>query len=78
MNTHRGVTYQFNGTNGWWGWPTAAQVSRCGKYKQILGGPQVYGKDAYIYKNFTDLPPHSALRIQATLYKIRDVIKIRP
>ena len=40
------------------------------KYKQVLGGYKVYGKDAYIEKTFTDLPPHTALRIQATLYKI--------
>lgn len=72
-HTHNGVLRRFNGTNGWWGWPNAAQVTTCsGSEEQwlMLGGAGVFSTNAYIVKTFENLPPHTGLRIQADWWKI--------
>jgi hypothetical protein len=60
----------FPGTNGWWGWPNAAQVTRCGELGEMLGGAGVFGKGAYIEKVLYNLPMHTGLRIEADWFKI--------
>ena len=36
----------FKGTNGWWGWPSAAQTTTCGPLGPMLGGYGVFGAGA--------------------------------
>jgi len=64
------VPVVFQGTNGWWGWPNAAQVTSCGPLGEMLGGYGVFGRGAYVERTFEQLPPHSALRIQLTFTRV--------
>ena len=64
----RPVVYE--GTNGWWGLPNAAQVTTCGHLGKMLGGYGVFGAGAYVEKTFTDLPVHAGLRIRLVFTRV--------
>ena len=64
------VPVVFPGTNGWWGWPNAAQVTECGPLGKMLGGHGVFGRGAWVERTFDNLPAHEELRVQLTFYRV--------
>ena len=71
---HDGITglvpVVFPGTNGWWGRPNAAQTTECGSLGRMLGGYGVFGVGAWVERTFENLPPHEALRLRLTFYRV--------
>ena len=49
---------------------SSSAVTTCGIYGTMVGGFGVFGAGDHIEKTFTGLPPHTALRIRATFFKI--------
>lgn len=42
---------------------SSSSITTCGSYMQLLGGYGVSGKRVYYYKNFTNLPTHTQVRL---------------
>ena len=58
------------GATGWTGTANASKVTTCGALGTALGGYGVFGAGAYAEKALSNLPPHSAMRLQMRIQRI--------
>ena len=46
------------------------QITTCGSVGTMLGGYEVFGSGAYVQASFSNLPAHTALRVQGTFIRV--------